>query len=261
MKRIASRIVALGIVVPLAAACGSGGGTNAGGTTSTTVSESTSSSATPTTDPNYHPTIDPADFTAEITNPYFPLRPGTTYVYEGMRDGKPQHDEVVVTSDTRKILGVTCVVVQDTVTSNGALVEKTTDWYAQASNGDVWYFGEDTKEYENGVVSSTHGTWEAGVDGAQPGIVMKGTAAVGDKYRQEYRPGEAEDKGEVLRFEPSLNVPAGAYRNVLVTLDSDPLNPDKNDNKWYAPGVGLVKSTRVATGHQEEVALVEVRTG
>ena len=267
MQRLPALIVALSAAALPLAACGSGGGGNNGNTdsaaaaTSTTTAESTSSSVTPTTDPDYHPDIVPSDFTTEITNPYFPLTPGTTLVYEGTRDGKPQRGEVVVTSDTREILGVTCVVVKDTVTSNGALVEQTTDWYAQSSNGDVWYFGEDTAEYENGVVSSTHGTWEAGVDGAQAGVVMTGDPKIGDSYRQEYRPGEAEDKGEVLRFDPSLEVPAGRYENVLVTLDSDPLNPSKNDNKWYAPGIGLAKTTRVATGHQEEVTLVEVQTG
>ena len=261
MIRLPALAVAFSLAVPLAA-CGSDGGSGSGtqADTTTTTAESTDSSP-PTTDPNYDPQIDPTQFTAEITNPYFPLKPGTTLVYEGVRDGKPQHSEVVVTADTREILGVTCVVVLDTVTSDGALVEKTTDWYAQGSNGDVWYFGEDTKEYENGAVSSTHGTWEAGVDGAKPGVVMKGEPTVGDKYRQEYRPGEAEDKGEVLRFEATLAVPAGTYQNVMVTLDSDPLNPDKNDNKWYAPGVGMVKSVRIRTGHQEETALVKVTEG
>ena len=261
MNRLPTLVVALGLAVPLAA-CGSGGKDNTASSTSTTEPDATTTSSPPTTaDPNYHPTIDPADFSSEITNPLFPLTPGTTLTYEGTRDGRPMHGEVVVTSETRDILGVTCVIVQDTVTSNGALVEKTADWYAQASNGDVWYFGEDTKEYENGVVSSTHGTWEAGVDNAQPGVVMKGDPKVGDHYRQEYRPGEAEDEAEVLRVEPSLEVPAGTYPDILVTLDSDPLNPDKNDNKWYAPGVGLVKTTRIATGHSETSELVKVTTG
>ncbi len=259
MKGSLRYAVGAGAAALVVAACGSGSSESTG-TVSTAADASSSSSATATTDPAYHPTIDPATFTTRISNPYFPLTPGTTLVYEGTRDGLPQHDEVVVTTKTRTVMGVRCVVVEDTVTSNGALVEKTTDWYAQANNGDVWYFGEDTKEYQNGVVSSTHGTWEAGVDGAQPGVVMRGRPRVGDKYRQEYRPGEAEDRGEVLRIDAALSVAAGRYRNVVMTLDSDPLNPDKNDNKWYAPGVGLVRSARIATGHREEVALVEVRT-
>ena len=256
------RLVAGVSIVALAvAACGSSSRSGSAGPASTAPASSTSTSVTATTDPSYHPTIDPAKFTTRITNPYFPLTPGRTLVYDGTRDGQPQHDEVVVTTKIRTVMGVRCVVVEDTVTSNGALVEKTSDWYAQARNGDVWYFGEDTKEYENGAVSSTHGTWEAGVDGAQPGVVMRGRPRVGDKYRQEYRPGEAEDRGQVLRIDAALKVPAGRYGNAVLTLDSDPLNPSKNDNKWYAQGVGLVKSARVAAGHREVVALVEVRAG
>ncbi|HEY8179365.1 MAG TPA: hypothetical protein VIH33_03110 [Candidatus Limnocylindria bacterium] len=204
--------------------------------------------------------IDPAQFSDVITNPYFPLKPGTTYVLEGVRDDAPMRAEVVVTSETKTILGVRCVVVRDTVTSNGALVEGTTDWYAQKANGDVWYFGEDTKEYENGLVSSTHGSWEAGVDNAQAGIIMKADPQVGDTYRQEYRPGEAEDMAEVLRFDPSIDVPAGTFRQILVTEDTDPLNPDKIDTKYFAPNVGLVYTKRVRTGHHEELSLVEIRT-
>jgi hypothetical protein len=152
------------------------------------------------------------------------------------------------------------VVVRDTVTSNGALIEGTTDWYAQASNGDVWYFGEDTKEYVNGQVSSTHGSWEAGVDAAQPGIIMEGNPHAGDRYRQEYRPGEAEDMAEVLRFDPTIKVPAGTFRHVLVTEDTNPLDPDKHDTKTYAPNAGLVYTHRVRTGHEEVMSLVEIRT-
>jgi hypothetical protein len=209
---------------------------------------------------DYHPTIDPAQFSDVITNPYFPLTPGTTYIFEGTRDGQPMRAEVVVTTETKMIMGVRCVVVRDTVTSRGALVEGTTDWYAQAATGDVWYFGEDTKEYENGLVVSTHGSWEAGVDSAQPGIIMEGDPQVGDTYRQEYRPGEAEDTAEVLRFDPSIDVPAGTYQQVLVTEDTNPLDPDRHDTKIYAPGAGLVYTHRVRTGHEEEMSLVETHT-
>jgi hypothetical protein len=109
-------------------------------------------------------------------------------------------------------------------------------------------------------VSSTHGSWEAGVDNAQAGIIMKADPQVGDTYRQEYRPGEAEDMAEVLRFDPSIDVPAGTFRQILVTEDTDPLNPDKIDTKYFAPNVGLVYTKRVRTGHHEELSLVEIRT-
>jgi hypothetical protein len=158
-------------------------------------------------------------------------------------------------------MGVRCVIVRDVVTSNGALVEKTTDWYAQAANGDVWYFGEATAEYTDGAVSSTQGSWEAGVDNAQPGIVMKGAPQVGDSYRQEYRPGEAEDTARVLRVEASIQVPGGTFHDVLVTEDSDPLNPDKIDEKAYAPGVGLVSTKRDRAGHHEDSSYVKTTPG
>jgi hypothetical protein len=189
------------------------------------------------------------------------LKVGTTTIYEGTRDGKPMHTEMTVTNETKVIMGVKCVVIRDVVTTNGALVEKTTDWYAQKSNGDVWYFGEDTKEYVNGVVSSTHGTWEAGVDGAQPGIIMKGDPKPGDSYRQEYRPGQAEDMAKIIRTDPSLTVPGGTFHQILVTEDTDPLNPDKIDLKKYAPGVGLAYTKRVRTGHHEVGSYVKTIHG
>jgi hypothetical protein len=254
-----TRTLAAGLgVVALLGACG---GSAKHASTSKARPAGATGSSSSTTVVDYHPKIDPATFSTQITNRYFPLKPGTTFVLEGTRDGQPQRAEVVVTSETKVIMGVTTVVVRDTVTSNGALVEKTTDWYAQASNGDVWYFGEDTKEYTNGTVSSTHGTWEAGLDGAQPGIIMKATPKVGDSYRQEYRPGEAEDMAKVIGLEPSVQVPAGTFREVVVTEDTDPLNPDKVDQKKYGPGAGLVYTKRVRTGHSEEASLVRMTQG
>src|SRR5207342_2710858 len=139
----------------------------------------------------YHPTVNPSQFTDKITNQYFPLTPGTVMVYEGTRDGVPLRIELTVTNDTKVIMGVKCIVVRDIVT--GALEERTSDWYAQDAAGNVWYFGEDTKEYKNGVVTSTAGSWEAGVNGALPGIIMWANPVPGKPYRQEYRPGQAED--------------------------------------------------------------------
>ncbi|MEH0502201.1 hypothetical protein [Streptomyces scabiei] len=244
-------------------ACSSGAGTSGGsGTSSGTTPAPSSPSAPPSTAPQngaYHPVIDPSRFSNRVTNRYFPLRAGTTLVYEGTRDGRPQRDEVVITKETRVIMGVRCTVVRDTVTSNGALVEKTTDWYAQSAVGDVWYFGEATGEYTNGNLTSTKGSWEAGVDTAQPGVVMKAHPRPGDSYRQEYRPGEAEDMAKVLRTTATVKVPVGRFADVVVTDDTDPLNPDKADHKSYAPGVGLVRADRVRSGHHEHIALVERR--
>jgi hypothetical protein len=232
------------LLVLAASACGSSG---------TTVDDATPTEA-------YAPAIDPSDFTGQITNQYFPLTPGTTYVYEGTADGVAEHNEVTVTHDTKVILGVTCVVVHDVVTTaDGEVTEDTLDWYAQDSEGNVWYFGEDTKEYENGEVSSTAGSWEAGVDGARPGIVMKASPAVGDSYRQEYYAGEAEDMAKVIQVGAAAEVTAGSYQNVLVTEESTPLSPDQVEHKYYAPGVGFVKSSLVQGG-SEETQLVRIDT-
>jgi hypothetical protein len=156
------------------------------------------------------PTIDPERFTAEVTNPLFPLRPGTRWVYEGPdNEGTIERKEVVVTSDTRQVMGVTCVVVRDIVSVDGEVIEDTFDWYAQDGDGNVWYFGEDTREMEGGKVVGTDGSWEAGKDGDQPGIMMKAGPRVGDRYHQEYYEGQAEDMAEVLSLDEKRAVPHG----------------------------------------------------
>jgi hypothetical protein len=250
-------LVVAGSAALVLAGCGSSGGTHA---TATTTQAAPISTAPPTAAP-YQPNIDPAKFTDQVTNKYFPLKSGTTLVFEGLRDGQPQRTEMAITSETKMIMGVKCVVIRDTNTSNGALVEKTTDWYAQTDNGDVWYFGEATAEYTNGSVSSTKGSWEAGVDGAQPGIIMEANPKPGDRYHQEYRPGVAEDIATVSRIEPSLQVPGGTFQNVVVTEDRNPLDPDKLDTKKYAAGVGLVHTVRDRTGHHEEAAYIKTIAG
>lgn len=209
----------------------------------------------------YHPLIDPMKFSSVVTNPYFPLRPGQTLIYDGIRDGKPQHTEMKVTSETRVIMGVRCVVVRDDVTSNGALVEKTTDWYAQASDGAVWYFGEATAEYVNGAISNTQGSWEGGVDGAQPGIIMEAAPKVGDNYKQEFRPGIAEDTAKILTTSGTAKVRAKTYTRVVATEDTNPLAPDKRDTKQYAPGIGLVYTIKESTGHHEVSSYTGTRVG
>jgi hypothetical protein len=210
--------------------------------------------------PPYHPKIDAAGFTASFTNRYWPLRPGATWTYNGTKDGQPEHVVVDVTRTPRTVLGVRCLTVVDTVTINGSLEEKTTDWYAQEKKtGAVWYFGEDSKDYKNGVVSSTAGTWEAGVDGALPGVIIQGAPKPGPTYRQEYRPGVAEDMARVLTASAIQQVPAGTFRGVVQTYDTDPLNPDKVEQKYFAPGVGPVHTIRVGGSHHEEIKLVSYR--
>ena len=210
--------------------------------------------------PPYAPFIDPANFVSAVTNRYFPLKPGTTVVIEGTRDGIPRRDEQTVTNETKVIMGVPCVVVRDVATSQTALVEKTTDWYAQDKDGNVWYFGEDTAEYVDGKVSSTAGTWLAGVDGALPGLIMKAHPIVGDEYRQEFRPGIAEDYATVLQIDATQSTPAGDFQFVVVTEDIDLLDRSKNEHKFYAPGVGLVASDGTVSGHHEIRMLASILT-
>jgi hypothetical protein len=198
----------------------------------------------------YRPSIDPADFVDVIDNPYLPWVPGTTWVYEGTSGTTHERNEVTVTDQTKVILGVTTTVVHDQVFAEGKLSEDTYDWYAQDRAGNVWYLGEDTKEYENGKVVSTHGSWEAGVDGAQPGIVMLAEPRVGERYRQEYLKGEAEDQGRIHALGESVHVPAGSYEQVLVTEDTTPLEPKVLEHKFFAPGVGVVMEQVLRGGHE-----------
>jgi hypothetical protein len=184
----------------------------------------------------YAPHIDPAEFTTKVDNEYFPLKPGTTFVYQGGQE----RDEMAVTHDTNKVMGVECVVVNDKAWEDGKLIEMTYDWFAQDKEGNVWYFGEDTREYENGKVVSTKGSWEAGVDGAKPGIIMQADPKVGQTYRQEYYKGEAEDMAKVQSLNDSVTVPYGSFDHVLVTKEWTPLEPSYHEHKYYARGVGHV---------------------
>jgi hypothetical protein len=199
-------------------------------------------------------TLDPAAFSTTIDNPYWPMTPGTRWTY---RETGPDGDEltvvVVVTFDTRKIAnGITARVVRDTVYRGDAIIEDTFDWYAQDRDGAIWYLGEDTAEFEDGVVSSTDGSFEAGVDGALPGIVIPADPEPGMEYRQEYYQGEAEDNGAILALDEMVEVPAGLYKDVLMTRDTITLEPDIEEHKFYAPGVGLVLTLDISGGAGRE---------
>jgi hypothetical protein len=202
--------------------------------------------------------LDPADFTAEVTNPWFPLEPGTRWTYrETTEDGEVVEVVVTATSVTRKIAnGVTARVVRDTVTLDDEIIEDTLDWYAQDKAGTVWYLGEDTAELEDGKITTREGSFEAGVDGAQAGIIMPASPEVGMAYRQEYYQGEAEDNGEVLALGQRASVPAGRYDGLLKTADTTPLEPDVLEHKYYAEGLGLVLTIDKEAGGREELLSV-----
>ena len=216
--------------------------------------------AIPPVDGPYDWTIDPADFVTTIDNPYLPLQPGTVTIYEGTSEGEREVVTVRVTGRTRMILGVPSVVVRDTVRVNGEITEDTFDWYAQDVDGNVWYMGEDTKEYDGGEVVSTEGSWEAGVDGALPGVIMPADPKVGLAYTQEHYAGLAEDKGKIVALGRRVSVPYGSFQDVLVTEDWTPLEKNVLERKSYARGIGVVHEELVKGG-QEVLRLVEVRTG
>jgi len=203
--------------------------------------------------------INPTDFTTEIDNKYWPMRHGTRWTYRELdEEARELRVVVTVTDETREIAnGVTARVVRDTVTQDGELVEDTFDWYAQDSEGTVWYMGEDTAEFEDGEVASREGSFETGVDGALPGVIMPGDPEVGLAYRQEYYEGEAEDNGEVLSISEQAEVPAGHYDDVLLTKDTITIEPDVLEYKLYAPGVGPVLVFGVSGGGGRE-ELIEV---
>lgn len=188
----------------------------------------------------YNPLIVPAFFAAAIDNPYFPLVPGTTFFFEADTPDGFEQVETIVTHETKKILGVTCVVVHDIARLDGEIIEDTFDWYAQDCRGNVWYFGEFSTTYDNGTPTGTVGSWEAGVDGAMPGIIMKACPRVGETYRQEFYAGVAEDMADVLALDKTASVPYGDFNDCLKTRDYTPLDSTVNEFKYYAPGVGQV---------------------
>jgi hypothetical protein len=193
--------------------------------------------------------LDPADFTIEIDNPNWPMKPGSRWLLrETYPDGRKQRVEITVTHRTKTVAGIETRVIHDVVSEKGKLVEDTFDWYAQDSSGNLWYLGESTKEYEDGKVKSTKGSWEAGVDGAQAGILIPAEPKPGLTYRQEYYKGEAEDAARVLSTDELVEVPYGFFKSVLMTNDYTPLEPRLLEHKFYAGGVGLVLAVEISGG-------------
>lgn len=198
--------------------------------------------------------IDPANFTTTIDNPNFSLKPGTTFVYS-----TPDGSEIVrfkVTDQTKVVDGVTCVVVRDIAVVEGVLHEDTIDYFAQDNLGNVWYFGEEVKNYVNGKFDNTHGSWLAGVNG-DPGIVMQAAPTVGLVYNQENAPGIAQDMAEVLSLDAQAVTPYGDFSSVLQTHDFTPLEPSLNEQKFYVAGIGLVRSNKPDTGESEQLVKIE----
>jgi hypothetical protein len=192
--------------------------------------------------------LHPADFTTQIDNPYWPMVPGSRWVFREAENGQDQRVDVIVTERTKRIAGIEARVVHDLVTKHGEKVEDTFDWYAQDKEGNLWYLGEDTKEYENGKVASTEGSWEAGVDGAEPGVVVPAHPKQGLTYREEYYAGHAEDGAEVLGVDGKTQVPFGRFGNVLMTRNFSGIEPNVLELKFYARGVGPVLELLISGG-------------
>lgn len=212
----------------------------------------------------YNITITPSNFQTgttpnPINNPFMPLTPytGKTFVFDGTKDGQPEHDEVTVTSSHPQIMNVYTTEVQDNVFVANQLVETTKDWYAQDNTGNVWYFGEGSTEEPGG---STAGSWTAGVGGALPGIVMEAQPKSGDTYRQEFAPPSAEDMASITSQSWHLTVPYGSYSNVLVTKETSCVESGV-EHKYYAQGVGLLQVVAVSSGKNgsEQLQLTTIR--
>ena len=235
----------------------SSGSTTAAGDTSTAASTgtetgqatggTTQSSALPVGTEPFE--IDPSEFTTKITNPYWPMQPGDHWLYhETNASGEVQRNDVVVTNRTKKIMGLDAVVVHDTVRLHGQLTEDTYDWYAQDAAGNLWYFGENTAEYENGKLATREGSWTAGVDGALPGIIMPANPEVGLRYREEYYAGHAEDGAEIIYANALAKVPYGRFTHGIQTRNFSGIEPATIEEKIYAKHVGVVLEITVSGG-------------
>src|SRR5262249_55868501 len=195
--------------------------------------------------------INPADFTTQIDNPFLPLIPGTTFILKGLKEGSKLRDRFAVTDRTIVIDGVTCVVVHDKVFVQDVLQEDTFDYFAQDKDGNVWYFGEDTKELDTrGRVVTTEGTWRAGVNGARPGIIMEAHPKVGDHYFQENAAPIAQDEAIVLNLHEIVAVPVGRFTNCLQTKEFTQLEPGNIEHKFYARRVGFIYGIVVKGGNE-----------
>ncbi len=209
---------------------------------------------------DYNPVIDPENFAGTIDNPFLTLTPGRVWVYEGKNeDGETERVEIEVTPDTKMVLGVANTVVREREWVDGELVEDTLDWFVQDKDGNVWYFGEDSKEIENGEVVSTAGSWEAGVNGAKPGIIMKANPQIGDAYRQEFLKGEAEDMGKVLGTNEAVTIGLGNYQNCLQTQDWTPLDPEVVEHKFYSKEIGNLILEKKAAGGSGQMELIKMK--
>jgi len=211
-------------------------------------------------DSSYQPDINPTRFANSITvtNPYFPSPKDKTYRYEGSSDEGTDVVEERRLNSTRIVDGIECIIVKFKEWINGKLVEEADDWYAQDTSGTVWYFGEYVNNYnENEQLENHDGSWEAGVDGAKPGIIMLADPQPGASYREEYYFNEAEDQAEVVQAGLMISIAFGDFSNVIETRNWSELEPDIVEQKFYAPGVGAIRE--LSPNENEELNLVSIQ--
>ena len=246
-------LTTLTIALFVATAAGCGGGSSSSGTTATAGAALPQGSAP-------FP-IDPKDFTIEITNPYWPMKPGSQWRYRETDSEGAKRDVVVTVLDqTKTIQGVETRVVHDQVSEDGQVTEDTHDWYAQDTEGNLWYFGEDTAEYENGKLKTKEGSWTAGVDGALAGIIMPANPKVGMTYREEYYKGHAEDGASIIFADAFARVPLGRFEHCVQTRNFSGIEPDTIEEKLYAKGVGVILEITVSGG-SDRSELLSYREG
>jgi hypothetical protein len=245
MRTIIVTFLLLGSLFAVSA-CGGGESATTGSATAT--SAAPSSSSLPVGDEPFP--LDPSEFTTEIDNPYWPMKPGSRWIFrETDAEGSVSKVVVTVLDKTKKIAnGVEARVVHDQVTEDGEVMEDTFDWYAQDADGNLWYLGEDTTEYENGKPKTKEGSWEAGVDGAEAGIIMPADPQVGMTYREEYYEGHAEDGASIISTDALAKVPYGRFTGGVQTRNFSGIEPNVIEEKIYAKGVGVVLEITVSGG-------------
>lgn len=206
----------------------------------------------------YDPEIRPADFTTDITNRYFALPMGKKMTFEATtKAGVVERIEIEILRETKTIEGVETIVYLDRVYNDDQLIEETRDYLAQHKNGDVWYFGEDVDNYENGQLKDHSGSFLHGRDGAKAGIWMKAEQRVGDSYRQEYYPGEAEDMRDTVATGLAVTTKLASYTDCVKVYDWTPLDKASREYKYYCPQVSsLVLNEDLETGKRSELTNV-----
>jgi hypothetical protein len=250
IKRAGAAAASIALLLPALTGCGSSGNDK---------SSATQQSGTNTFPQSSEPSnLNPADFTTNIDNPYWPMPVGRSWhVHVTNPQGESLQETITVENQTKKIAdGVTARVVRDVVYDRGTPEEITDDWYAQDADGNIWYFGEDTTTIDpkTGKRDSS-GSFEAGKSGADAGIAMPARPYAGETYREEYYKGHAEDRSTVIALDQQVEAPAGHFTDAILTDDHSPLEPTVSEYKLYAKGVGPVVAVSVS-GEAEREDLV-----